>query len=156
MANGKSFYGYSLNQEQIEVAAGEVMQEIARHLTNKSGEWFGVLDVHNCLLLALRSMEATRAIVLWNPRSDITAAPGALFEVWAARLNALAESDRATPSALRRAVSAALMGCYGFGGGSLLVFRDGWKLTIHPLAYDSNAPVILSVLRDATRLPEAN
>lgn len=158
MTNGKSFYGHSLNQEQIEVAAGEVLADIGRNLESKTGVWFGSMDVQNGLLHALRQLNGARAIVLWNPRNGIDVAPGALFEAWAAQLNAMVGSDQITRPVLAQAVSAALSACYGLGGGSLLVFREGWRLMIHPLAYDHAAPVIRAVTggRSLAELPGVN
>lgn len=150
MVNGKNFCGYSLNQEQIEVAAGEVLADIARHLNERgAGAWVGLLDVQNALLNTLRDLEVTRAIVLWNPRNGLDVAPRGLFEQWATRLAALTDSQVGR-AALTRALSAALLDCYGLGGGSLLVFRDGWQLTIHPLAYDHAAPIVVAVKNGRT------
>lgn len=159
MTTDKKFYGYSLNKEQIEIAAGEVLSDIARHLNERNGgDWVGLIDVQNAMLHALRDLEATRAIVLWNPRNGLDVAPRGLMEQWASRLAALAESGGIDRAALARAVSAALLDCYGLGGGSLLVFRDGWRLTIHPLAYDHTAPVIVAVKngRPLAQLPGVN
>ena len=153
----KKYQGYSLDKEQIDIAAGEVLADIARHLNKRGGAaWVGLLDVQSALLHALRDLDASRAIVLWNPRNGLDAAPRGLLEQWAARLAALA--DDAAIDRAARALSAALLHCYGLGGGSLLVFRDGWQLTIHPLAYDHGAPIIKAVTsgRPLAELPGVN
>lgn len=123
----------TLNKTQIDALADAYLTRVAAYLTGVTRLDWTTAELRATLALALRDLESPRAILFYDQRRGLEAAPLRLPGRWAKRLAELAEGLALTDGVVLNALTHA-MRQLSPGGGSLLVWRERGGVIIHVLA----------------------